>query len=123
MGERGRENELALAQVLSSLIPQRFGTGSGPLIDAADKQSGQVDVVIFEHAVEATLFAQTTQLLYPIETVYATIEVKTKLRAEDLFEFQDKTMKLRSLTAGRPHLDGSTAPLNCLFAYTAWAMP
>jgi hypothetical protein len=58
-GERGRENEVALVRLLSSLIPRRFGTGSGILIDSHDRQSPQVDVVIYESTMEATLFAQT----------------------------------------------------------------
>lgn len=122
-GEQGRENELALARVLASLIPGRFGTGSGLLIDASDQQSAQVDVVIFEQAMEAALFAQTTQLLFPIEAVYAAIEVKTTLTAEDVVEFGVKSAKLHALKARREHVDGSKRPLNCLFAYSSWALP
>lgn len=122
-GEQGRENELALARVLGSLIPARFGTGSGLLIDADDHQSGQVDVVIFEQAMEAALFAQTTQLLYPVEAAYATIEVKTTLTAEDVVEFGEKSDKLRALRARRKHADDAPLPLSCLFAYSSWALP
>lgn len=122
-GEQGRENELALARVLASLIPGRFGTGSGLLIDANDQQSAQVDVVIFEQAMEAALFAQTTQLLFPIEAVYGAIEVKTTLTAEDVVEFGVKSAKLHALEARRAHVDGSNRPLNCLFAYSSWALP
>lgn len=121
--EKGRENELVLARVLSSLIPQRFGTGSGLLIDSNDKQSRQIDVIIFEQAMEAALFAQTTQLLYPVETVYAAIEVKTTLRADDIVQYGESVRRTAELTSKRAHRDGNFHPVNCLFAYSAWAMP
>ena len=105
------------------MVPGRFGTGSGLLIDTQFNQSPQTDIVIFEHAMEPALFAQTTQLLHPIESVYACIEVKTSLQAQDLVDFAERTEKLRSLEGARTHADGSTAPINCLFAYTAWALP
>lgn len=122
-GEQGRENEMALARLLTSLIPARFGTGSGLLIDRVDTQSPQTDVIVYELAMEATLFAQTNQVLFPIESCYAAIEVKTTLSAEDVADFGANSARLAALQPARSHLDGSTTPVSCLVAYSAWARP
>jgi len=122
-GEQGRENELALSRMLSSLIPKRFGTGSGLLIDSKDSQSPQIDVVVYEQVMETALFAQTTQLLFPVEACYAAIEVKTTLRATDLTQFAASAGRVNALSPLKTHADGSAHPLKCLFAYSGWARP
>jgi hypothetical protein len=118
-GERGKENELALARILQPLVPSRYAVGTGLLIDSFDNSSKQCDVVLFEQADQPRLLAQTTQLLHPVETVRAVIEVKTTL---DPHEIRDAGTKKASVDALRPlhgHGDGSTHPLFMLFAYAA----
>lgn len=119
----GEENEAALSRMLVNFIPGRFGTGSGLLLDSTDKQSKQADVVIFEKSADAAIFAQTTQLLFPVESVYATIEVKTSLSADDVVKVGKAVARLKELTSTKPHADGLSRPLICLFAYSAWAKP
>ncbi len=122
-GEQGRENELALARMLTSLIPARFGTGSGLLIDSEERQSPQTDVIIYERAMDASLFAQANQVLFPIEACYATVEVKTTLSAEDVADFGVQQARAQELLGKRGHRDESLTPVSCLFAYSAWARP
>lgn len=122
-GERGRENELALARILQALVPSRYAVGTGLLIDSFDEASKQCDVVLFEQADQPRLLGQTTQLLHPVETVRAVIEVKTTLNAD---EIRDAGAKKASIDALRPvgrHRDESTHPLFLLFAYTATTSP
>jgi hypothetical protein len=122
-GERGRENELALARILQPLIPARYAVGTGLVIDSFDAASKQCDVVLFEQADQPRLLAQTTQLLHPLETVRAVIEIKTTL---DKGEIADAAAKKRSIDALRPvqsHRNGSTHPLFMLFAYAADTSP
>ena len=119
----GEENEAALSRMLTNLIPRRFGTGSGLLIDSEDHQSRQTDIVIYERTMDASLFAQTSQLLFPVEACYATIEVKTRLTKEDIPKIGDAVGRVRGLTSTRTHLDDTQHPLTCVFAYGAWAKP
>jgi hypothetical protein len=51
------------------------------LIDSKDNYSRQIDLIVYDRADEPAILAQTTQVLYPIENVYACIEVKTTLYA------------------------------------------
>ena len=49
-GERGRENEAVIARILQALVPQRYGIGSGLLIDTVDQYSRQTDIIVYEQS-------------------------------------------------------------------------
>jgi hypothetical protein len=119
-GERGRANELALAQVLERFLPTRWGVGTGMLVDRHGRQSRQMDLVIFERSDEPALFAQTTLLLFPIETVIACIEVKTTLTSRDVTD--DFVQKSESLAELDP-ADGYPRPIFALVAYDCEPSP
>lgn len=119
-GERGAENEAALSRLLQSLVPARYGIGSGLLIDNADHYSHQTDIVIFDQSDEPSILAQTAQLLFPVESVLAAVEVKTTLRGDDLADCFKKASHLRSeLVPARHYPDGSTHPTFIVLAYRA----
>lgn len=95
-GERGRENEIALSRILERFMPSRYGLGTGLLVDAEGGYSRQTDLLVYDKE-QPALFGQTTPLLFPVETVYACIEVKTTLRSGDLDDLQVKTRAIRGL--------------------------
>lgn len=97
MGERGRMNELALARLLESFVPDRIGVGTGVLFDTSDKQSPQTDVVLFDRANQPAIMAQTTQVLFPIEVAAACVEVKTTLTSGDISDCLRKRQRLHEL--------------------------
>ncbi|MBE2320403.1 hypothetical protein DVA67_030855 [Solirubrobacter sp. CPCC 204708] len=118
-GERGRANELALARILEAFLPSRWQVGSGLLIDSHGRYSAQMDIVIQERSDEPAIFAQATELLYPVETVVASIEVKTTLSTPDVTkDFREKKAKLAELEPVT-----GTRPLFALLAYDCEPSP
>lgn len=113
-GERGRENELALARVLEGLVPRRFGIGTGLLIDSHDNYSKQMDILISDQIDAPSTLAQTTQLLHPIEDVAVVIEVKTTLNKTELDDTSKKKQSIASLES-----KNENRPLFALFSYAA----
>jgi hypothetical protein len=83
-GEQGRANEITLYNLLSSLLPSNVGVGSGIVIDHEGTCSNQIDIVIFDKASQPQILAQTTQMLFPVETVLMAIEVKTTLSEDEV---------------------------------------
>lgn len=122
-GEQGRENEAALARLLESFVPRRFGIGTGLIIDASDRTSRQMDLVVFEQSDEPAVLAQTTQLLYPVETVVACIEVKTTVRRDELEDCARKKASISELEPRRAHPDTSRYPLFFVLGYSASLLP
>lgn len=111
-GVKGTENELSLARLVQNLVPRRFGVGSGILVDSKGGTSKQMDIVIYEQGNEPALFAQTNQVLFPVENVRLCLEVKTSIGST---EIQDAREKKKSIT----DLYSSTEihPLFALFGY------
>ena len=123
-GERGRENEAVLARILEALVPRRYGIGSGLLIDTSDHYSRQTDIVVYDQSDEPAVLAQTTQILFPTESVLACIEVKTTLRGNDLTDCFAKARHMRQeLEPSRRYPDGSEHPLFIVLAYRSGQRP
>jgi len=77
-GERGRNDEERLRQFLSNVLPRRFSIGTGLIVsaDVHQQASPQTDIIISDQFWNSPLYRELVADVYPIETVYATIEVK-----------------------------------------------
>src|SRR6266498_1248304 len=118
-GERGRANELALTQVLQRLLPSSVGIGSGIVIDSNDRHSRQTDVVVYDRANQPSVLAQTTQVLFPVESVYLVIEVKSTLSTKELEDCFIKHAEMEELEPAGGHV----RPVYALLAYTSGVSP
>lgn len=118
-GEQGRANELTLHTLLASLLPQSVAVGSGIVIDSAGSASGQCDAILYDASRQPRFMAQTTQMLFPLETVLAVIEVKTTLDDAELEKVAASQRKLRSLQT----LADAPPPPFYLLAYGAGLLP
>ena len=120
MGERGRLNELALARLLESFVPERVGVGTGLLIDSEDCQSQQTDVILFDQGNQPAVMAQTTQVLFPVEVTLGCVEVKTSLTSDGV---KDCLAKAKSLHQLKPVSDFPGTPPFAVLAYNAGLGP
>ncbi len=122
-GERGRENEAALERLLSALVPRRFALGTGMVIDREDTYSKQVDLLVYDQSDEPQLLAQTTQLLFPVENVRAVVEVKSRLRTEDLRDCAEKKRALVDLRPAPTRGTSAVLPPFLVLAYDSAMSP
>jgi hypothetical protein len=81
---RGTSREGALARFLESQLPAHFGVTTGEAVDAGERRSGQLDVVIYDRNVTAPLLAEASGDLLPAESLLAVIEVKSMLSRAEL---------------------------------------
>jgi len=109
--EKGQRREMALIELLRAHLPTRYGVTRGEVIASTAECSNQADVLIYDALCSPTLLATDTSALLAVESVYAAIEVKPKLRIADLHK---AAANLRSVKAFprtallRPYVDGST---------------
>jgi hypothetical protein len=76
----GSENENAIADVIRQFLPPKFGVEVNALvIDRFGKVSKQADIVIYDAEKQASFFRK----VYPVEIVYAVIEVKTSMSSSE----------------------------------------
>jgi hypothetical protein len=106
--EMGRANELSLMNVLSSMLPSTLGVGTGVIFDHDGNRSSQTDIILFDRAKHPQILAQTTQLLFPIETVVMALEVKTTLTTVLVEEFAEKKRGFNLLKDSRSGVQKAT---------------
>lgn len=76
----GSENENVIAEVIRQFLPPKYGVEVNALVlDRFGKVSRQADIVIFDAERQASFFRK----VYPVEMVYAVIEVKTSMSSAE----------------------------------------
>ena len=91
-GAAGDRREDLVTQFLENHLPRRFGVRSGFAISSDGWVSNQADVLVVDQDNNAPLHPDSSHELWPVEAVYALIEVKTKLPP---LELKDATAKCR----------------------------
>jgi hypothetical protein len=114
-GERGRNDEQNLREFLSRILPKRFSIGTGFIVsaDLATPPSRQTDIVISDQFWNPALYRELVAGVYPVETVYATIEVKGVLqkapkgnrRTTDLDEALINIARIRTLAKHKKYVE------------------
>jgi hypothetical protein len=75
--------------------------------------------VIYDKGSQPQILAHSTQLLFPVETVLAAIEVKTSVATTDI---NDSARKFKSVKELKPN-DGRDVPITAFFGYSASSAP
>jgi hypothetical protein len=83
-GSRGASREDAVARFLAGQLPTRFGVTTGEAVDAGERRTGQLDVVVYDRNLTAPLLQDESGDLLPAESLLAVIEVKSTLTQDEL---------------------------------------
>lgn len=102
--EKGRALENVINKILLEILPRRFSLGTGFVINDRKETSSQQDIVIFDHIYNSPILSEAACSLYPVECVYGTIEVKSRLDRQSLEGAIKSIAKLRSIGAQRRYL-------------------
>jgi hypothetical protein len=93
--EKGRAAEHIVRGLVREILPKKFSMGTGFVVTANDKRSPQQDIVLFDEQLNAPLVLAGDIGIFPIECVYATIEVKSSLTKATLIDAAKSIGKLR----------------------------
>lgn len=132
-GVKGEGNETALRELLTKFIPKRYGIGTGVVIDRNGKQSRQCDVIIYDTFLYPSLLSLTNVHFFPVDIVYATIEVKTTLSSNSVKDALENIASVKNLDLIPDKFTGSetrggnfsvnvytpTPPIGFIFAYNS----
>lgn len=95
-GERGRLVEGVVEELIRSILPDKCSIGTGVVINRFDDTSPQIDLVIYDRQQNIILQLGNSNL-FPIEAVYAAIEVKSILDNDGLTQAIDACKALRTM--------------------------
>lgn len=85
-GGMGTVREDAISSFLKTYLPQKYTIGRGEVITANNFTSGQLDVIIYDASSCPVLLPSDTHAVYPIESVYGAISIKSNLDSGQLKE-------------------------------------
>lgn len=78
-GLKGELREIIVRQLLRPFLPPVYDIGSGEIISAYGDTSAQTDIVVCDKRIAPPLLIGADKGFFPIETVIASIEVKSVL--------------------------------------------
>lgn len=93
----GENREDQVARFLTKHLPRRFQVGTGLVFSSDGVFSNQADLVVVDGLNNAPLHAFDRSQLWPVESVYAIVEVKTRLSPEDLRDSVAKCRRFKTL--------------------------
>jgi len=84
MGDRGEFREQIVDRFLRPFLPPYYGLAPGEVFSSDGQQSAQVDIVVYDTVFSTVLFRTGTRFLFPAESIFGTIEVKSDLSRSEL---------------------------------------
>jgi hypothetical protein len=102
-GVKGTIREILVRDLFRPLLPSDLGIGTGQVATANNELSPQQDVVIYNRRILPPVLFEETVGIFPVESVLATVEVKTMLNAGELQSAYNnaKTLHSYSYLTGR----------------------
>jgi hypothetical protein len=97
MGDRGTFREGIIRQFLRPFLPDCYGISAGEVFDSDGGQSAQVDIVIYDALFSTVLFRDRDVQLFPAESVFGSIEIKSRLDSHELQSACDNIASLKQL--------------------------
>lgn len=83
-GGRGTTRESSIAAFMRDYLPRRYAVGFGEVVHWSNQHSRQVDTLIYDAERCPRLLARDDYSVYPLESVYGAIEVKSDLTSGEL---------------------------------------
>jgi hypothetical protein len=97
MGDRGTFREGIISDFLRPFLPECYGLNAGEVFSADGTQSAQVDIVLYDAMFSTALFRDADKMLFPAESVFGSIEVKSHLNGPELRIAIDNIASLKRL--------------------------
>ena len=92
---KGRLIELFASRLLSKFLTSQFGVGSGVIINHAGKRSKQIDIIIYDTRILPPFIEEQKIGVYPVESVLAAIEVRSRVDKSTIKMYAEKVAKLK----------------------------
>lgn len=97
LGVRGSSRENVLQKHIKQLLPQKFTVGNGIITDINGTQSKQQDFFIYDTFNSPIFLQMESSCVIPVESVYATVEVKSTLTKETLWQSIENILSVKQL--------------------------
>lgn len=84
LGDRGVARENILKDFLDQYLPKKYAISKGEIVDSEGNRSKQCDLIIYDHLSCPILYVSKDSQIFPAESVYAVIQVKSVLNTHEV---------------------------------------
>ena len=102
-GMAGNVRQILIEKLLLPLLPEGVHIGSGKVTDSSGNLSSETDIIIYDRRTVPPILYDEKLGVFPIETIYYVIEIKTTLTKSEFDKSIRNGQKLRSLRGPQPH--------------------
>ncbi len=97
---KGEAREFVLKELLRQYLPARLGVEKGFVISSisSEASSKQIDIIIYDKLNTPVLYGAENMRIFPVEGVYAVIEVKSYLNENNLRESIENVRSVKAMT-------------------------
>jgi len=115
---KGEAKEQGFGRLLGQFLPQAFDVGSGVIHDCNGTESAETDLVVWDRSSLPPVFYAESTGVFPVESCYYAIEVKSRSTRTEIRDAYEKAQKLRRLRF-LANYDGNVKglPVPVYFAY------
>lgn len=99
----GNVRQILIEKLLVPLLPEGVHIGSGKVTDSSGNLSSETDIIIYDRRTVPPILYDEKIGVFPIETIYYVIEIKTTLTKSEFDKSIRNGQKLRSLRGPQPH--------------------
>jgi hypothetical protein len=99
---RGEFRENELAELLRPHVPGRFGRSSGEVTNRTGESSRQQDLLITDAALASPFLSSGRLGVHPIESIYASLEIKTRVDRSGISDAVGNLASLKALQSSEP---------------------
>lgn len=110
---KGDASEGAWLELLRSYLPERYAVAKAFAVDSKGTFSEQLDIVIFDRQYSPLVFTYQDQTIIPSESIYAVLEAKQSVNADQVEYALGKIASVRKLVRTSlpiPHAGGTYEP-------------
>lgn len=128
-GGKGDNRENAFVGFLEEYLPKKYGIGRGEVISPDNDISGELDIVIFDKDHCPLFLKSESHSLYPRESVFGAISMKSHLDSEELKDAYQNIVSLKKIMSKKSFTNSARAglesglhpvvPVTAIFAYAA----
>jgi hypothetical protein len=120
---KGQAREIFLSNLLRPYLAPFMGVCGGIAIDSFGAHSRQLDLIVYDRRVIAPSMLRETDGIIPVESILATIEVKSTLTRTELFKAVNNARSVKVLQHRPEEIQQGAAvknsPLCYLFAFAS----
>jgi len=94
---RGFAREYILKELLRQYLPGKLAIGSGVIVSTDGSVSKQIDIVIYDSMNTPIMYGAGDLQIFPVECVYAVMEVKSLLTSSELVKSIDNIRSVKAM--------------------------